>query len=406
MQLYNTLSRAVEPFEPGPEVSVYVCGITPYDTTHLGHAFLYVAFDVLIRHLESKGLPVRYTQNVTDIDDDMLRKAGELGMDYLELGRRETERFVRDMAALNVRSPDHYPRATEEIGRMVEIIEALVAKGHAYEREGNVYYDISSFPSYGALSRANRSEMLDLARERGGNPDDPLRRDPLDFLLWQAAKAGEPSWPSPWGEGRPGWHIECSEMSLHYLGQPVTIHGGGSDLIFPHHESERAQSESYTGEEPFVRYWMHVGMLRYQGDKMSKSLGNLVLVGDLLREHTPDAVRLALLSRHYRDSWEYEDSMIESAQALADRLSAAAELVGSEGPALDVQGMEEAFEQALDDDLDTPAAVAALEQLAGAIEAGAQEGLDVSTAQALLREKGSVLGLAGQQAPVAHGAAQ
>ncbi|MBA2363175.1 MAG: cysteine--tRNA ligase, partial [Chloroflexia bacterium] len=335
MRLYDTLSGEARAFESGPEVSVYVCGITPYDTTHLGHAFLYVVFDVLMRHLEARGHSVTYTQNVTDIDDDILRKAAELGMDYRELARRETERFQRDLAALNVRPPDHYPRATQEIDRMVDLIRRLVEHGNAYEREGNVYFRLSSYASYGALSKLDRAEMLELAAERGGNPDDPLRDDPLDFQLWQRAAPGEPSWPSPWSDGRPGWHIECSEMALRYLGQPVTIHGGGSDLIFPHHECERAQSESLNPADPFVRYWMHVGMLRYEGEKMSKSLGNLVLVGDLLEQYSPDAIRLALLSHHYRESWEYEHEVLTTAQSWADQLAAALELPSGEGQPLD-----------------------------------------------------------------------
>lgn len=393
LHLYDTLSERLRPFESGPDVGVYVCGITPYDTTHLGHAFLYVVFDVLMRHLESQGYKVTYTQNVTDIDDDILRKARELNTDWIELGRRETERFRRDLAALNVRPPDHYPRATEEIPGMVELIGRLLAGGHAYEREGNVYFRKASYPRYGELSKLDRDEMLEIAAERGGNPSDPLRDDPLDFQLWQAAKPGEPSWPSPWGPGRPGWHIECSEMALRYLGQPVTIHGGGSDLIFPHHECERAQSESLNPREPFVRYWMHVGMLRYKGEKMSKSLGNLVLAGDLLRTYSPDAIRLALLSHHYRESWEYEDGVIAAAQEQADELAAAQTLPSGEGAPLEITVRSASFDAALDNDLDTPTAIHELLGLAGEIERGSREGRDVVGAQDVLREKGGILGL-------------
>ncbi len=397
LQLYDTLSGQHKPLESGPAVSVYVCGITPYDTTHLGHAFLYVAFDVLIRHLESQGYTVTYTQNVTDIDDDILRKARELGMDYLELGRRETERFRRDLDALGVRAPDHYPRATEEIPQMVELIGRLIDGGHAYERAGNVYFRKDTYPRYGELSKLSREEMLEIAAERGGNPDDPLRDDPLDFQLWQAAKPGEPSWPSPWGNGRPGWHIECSEMAQRYLGQPVTIHGGGADLIFPHHECERAQSESLNPEAPFVHHWVHVGMLRYEGEKMSKSLGNLVLVGDLLQTYSPDAIRLALLSRHYRESWEYDEGVIATAQAAADELANALALPYGDGASLDVLVRAASFEAALDNDLDTPTALHELLGLAGEIERGSREGAEVTNAQALLREKGRVLGLTFRQ---------
>ena len=398
MRLYDTLSGDICMFESDPEVSVYVCGITPYDTTHLGHAFLYVVFDVLMRHLEASGHTVTYTQNVTDIDDDILRKAAELGMDYRELARRETERFQRDLAALNVRPPDHYPRATEEIDRMVELIGRLIDDGHAYEREGNVYFRISSYASYGALSKLDRSEMLEIAAERGGNPDDPLRDDSLDFQLWQKAAPGEPSWPSPWSDGRPGWHIECSEMALRYLGQPVTIHGGGSDLIFPHHESERAQSESLDPNHPFVRYWVHVGMLRYEGEKMSKSLGNLVLVDDLLEIYSADAIRLALLSRHYRESWEYELAVLTTAQDWADQLAAALELPSGEGQPLDPSLRNAEFAAALDNDLDTPTAIHELLGLAGEMEMASGTGASITAAKDLLRAKGDILGLSFQPA--------
>lgn len=401
MQLYNTLSACVEPFESERDVSVYVCGITPYDTTHLGHAFLYVLFDVLMRHLTSKGHAVKYTQNVTDIDDDILRKARELGMDYMELGRRETERFQRDLSALNVRPPDHYPRATEEIPQMVDLIATLIKRGHAYERAGNVYFRRSTYSAFGELSKLDRAEMLEIARERGGNPDDPLRDDPLDFLLWQAAAPGEPNWPSPWSPGRPGWHIECSEMALRYLGQPVTIHGGGSDLIFPHHECERAQSEGLNPNEPFVRYWVHVGMLRYQGEKMSKSLGNLVLVSNLLEQgYTPDAIRLALLSHLYRESWEYEDQYIELSQSQSDALSRAAQAQSGSGPAHDPSERANAFSSALDDDLNTPAAIESLLALADDIEMASRRGSEITAAQDSLRVLGSELGLTLQPSSV------
>ncbi|MDQ3328141.1 MAG: cysteine--tRNA ligase [Chloroflexota bacterium] len=393
MRLYDTLSGEACAFESGPEVSMYVCGITPYDTTHLGHAFLYVVFDVLMRHLEASGYTVTYTQNVTDIDDDILRKSAELAMDYRELARRETERFQRDLAALNVRPPDHYPRATQEIDRMVALIGQLVERGHAYEREGNVYFRLSSYASYGALSKLNRAEMLEIAAERGGNPDDPLRDDPLDFQLWQKAAPSEPSWPSPWSDGRPGWHIECSEMALRYLGQPVTIHGGGSDLIFPHHECERAQSESLNPDEPFVRFWVHVGMLRYENEKMSKSLGNLVLVGDLVEEYSPDAIRLALLSHHYRESWEYEHKVLTTAQAWADQLAAALELRSGDGQPLDPSLRAAEYAAALDNDMDIPTAIHELLGLACEMEVGSRAGASIAAAREVLREKGDILGL-------------
>ncbi len=358
MRLYDTLSGDTRMFESGPEVSVYVCGITPYDTTHFGHAFLYVVFDVLMRHLEARGHTVTYTQNVTDIDDDILRKAAELGMDYRELARRETERFQRDLAALNVRPPDHYPRATEEINRMVELIGRLIDDGHAYEREGNVYFRISSYSSYGALSKLDRSEMLEIAAERGGNPDDPLRDDPLDFQLWQQAAPGEPSWPSPWSDGRPGWHIECSAMIAEHLGPTIDIHGGGLDLIFPHHENEIAQSRCAHAGAPLARYWLHNGFLSMAGgDKMSKSLGNVVTVGELLEQgHKGEVLRLALLSAHYRQPLEWSEQLIAQAKATLDGLyRTAGDAVASE--------VDPAVMEALGDDLNTPLALERLRDL-------------------------------------------
>jgi len=389
MKLYDTLTNQIKPLagEDG-RVSVYVCGITPYDTTHLGHAFLYVTFDVLIRYLESTGYQVIYTQNVTDIDDDILRKAKELNMFYLDLAERETNRFLSDLRALNVRMPDHYPHATQEIDGMVEIISKLIDKGHAYVRDGNVYFDIDTYEGFGQLSKLSREEMIAIARERGGNPDDPLRDDPLDFLLWQRSAEGEPAWDSPWSKGRPGWHIECSTMSLKYLGASLTIHGGGADLIFPHHECERAQSECYTGISPFVKHWMHVGMLRYQGEKMSKSLGNLVLVDRLLQNYSPDAVRLVLISHHYQESWEYQDSMIEEAEKLAQKIRIAT----SRAPAHDAELQDtyefDLFRQAMEDNLNTPRAVELLRSLSEEIIQN-----DDNNKACVLRQIATTLGL-------------
>jgi cysteinyl-tRNA synthetase len=344
MRLYNTMTGRVEDFTPrGPDVpvTVYACGITPYDVSHLGHALVGLTYDVLTRYLRYRGYQTRYVQNVTDIDDDILRKAKEVGLPWDELGRQQTERYLTTQDRLNIRRPDVYARATEETPKMVEIISGLLERGLAYERQGSVYYDISADPEYGKLSHLDREEMLAIAAERGGKLDDPRKDDPLDFLLWQAAAPGEPTWPSPWGPGRPGWHIECSAMSMRYLGETIDIHGGGSDLIFPHHESEIAQSEGFTGQ-PFVRYWMHVGMLRYEGEKMSKSLGNLVMAPQLLEHYSPDAIRLCLLSHRYREAWDYEDSAIEAAQALADLLKATAncaELNSGPASAIDTQAL-------------------------------------------------------------------
>src|SRR5579862_12583 len=251
MKLFNTLTQSLEPFVALDDlVRIYVCGVTPYDTTHLGHAFTYVSFDTLIRYLEYNGQKVRYVQNVTDIDDDVLRKARELGMAWDELGKRETERFLRDLHALNVRFPDVYARATDEIPHIIEIVLTLVERGYAYVSEGCVFYDVPKDKEFGAMARAiglqDYQAMLNIANERGNFPDDRRKRDPLDFVLWQAQAPGEPAWNSPWGPGRPGWHIECTAMSIRYLGQQIDIHGGGADLNFPHHTCEIAQSEHYT----------------------------------------------------------------------------------------------------------------------------------------------------------------
>ena len=251
MKLYNSLTRKVEPFQPlADEVTVYTCGITPYDTTHLGHAFTYTSADVLIRYLEYQGWRVRYVQNVTDIDDDILRKAKELGEDWRSLGNRWTAFFIRDMQALNVRPPDVFPRATEVISEIIEAVKRLIDAGVAYESHGNVYFSVRSWESYGKLSRLSPEAMLPIANERGNNPDDPNKRDPLDFVLWQAQAPGEPAWESPRGPGRPGWHIECSTMARCYLGETVDIHVGGADLMFPHHEGEIAQFEPVNPGKP------------------------------------------------------------------------------------------------------------------------------------------------------------
>ncbi|HET8632272.1 MAG TPA: cysteine--tRNA ligase [Thermomicrobiales bacterium] len=396
MRLYNTMTRETEEFTTrGPDVpvTVYACGITPYDVSHLGHALVGLTYDVLTRYLNFLGYATRYVQNVTDIDDDVLRRAARDAVPWDELGRRQTARYVETNDRLNIRRPDVYPRATEETAKMVEIIAGLLERDHAYERQGNVYFRIASDPAYGKLSGYDRAEMLRIAAERGGKTEDPLKDDPLDFLLWQAAAPGEPTWPSPWGPGRPGWHIECSAMSMRYLGDTIDIHGGGADLIFPHHESEIAQSECFTGQ-PFVRYWMHVGMLRYQGEKMSKSLGNLVMAFDLLETYSADAIRLCLLSHRYRDSWDFEHDQMPPAQEFADALrSAAVESAAGAGPAVDACAPRARFLAAMDDDLNTPVALDALRDLATAIHEGQARGADVSEAQAILRELTGILGL-------------
>ncbi len=396
MRLYNTMSGQIEDFTPrGADVpvTIYACGITPYDVSHLGHALVCLTYDVLGRYLRYRGYQTRYVQNVTDIDDDILKRAARDGVTWDELGRTQTARYLATMDRLNMLRPDVYAKATEETGKMVEIIAGLLAAGLAYNRQGNVFFRVAADPDYGKLSKYDRAEMLAIAAERGGNPNDPLKDDPLDFLLWQAAAPGEPTWPSPWGPGRPGWHIECSAMSMRYLGDTIDVHGGGTDLIFPHHESEIAQSESFS-KQPFVRYWMHVGMLRYQGEKMSKSLGNLVMAPELLETYSPDAIRLCLLAHSYRESWDYEDDAIVEAQALANVLTAAARAGGAAATAtIDAEATRRRFEAAMDDDYDTPTVLPILRDLATQIQAARDRGADVRNTQAVLRELADVLGL-------------
>ena len=396
MRLYNTMSGQIEDFAPrGTDVpvTIYACGITPYDVSHLGHALVGLTYDILGRYLRYRGYQTRYVQNVTDIDDDILKRAARDGIAWDELGRTQTARYLETMDRLNILRPDVYARATEETPKMVEIIGGLLERGLAYNKEGNIFFRVNADPDYGKLSKYDRAEMLAIAAERGGKPNDPLKDDPLDFLLWQAASPGEPTWPAPWGAGRPGWHIECSAMSMKYLGETIDIHGGGSDLIFPHHESEIAQSEGYT-RHPFVRYWMHVGMLRYEGEKMSKSLGNLVMAPKLLETYSPDAIRLCLLAHRYRDAWDYEASAIEEAQALADLLKrAVAAPIGDAASDIDADAARDRFIAAMDDDYDTPAALVGLRALADRIVAGSAAGASVQRAQATLRELTDVLGL-------------
>jgi cysteinyl-tRNA synthetase len=398
MRLFDTLTQQKQTLTPlGERVTLYVCGITPYDTTHLGHAFLNVVFDTLVRTLRWQGRAVTYVQNVTDIDDDILRKSRELGMAWDELGRRETARYLDDLRALNVTMPDYYIRASDEIPRMIEMVQALVSEGHAYVRDGWVYFRVASDPEYGQLANAGGyvgyDAWLRTANERGNNPDDPRKDDPLDFVLWQAQQPGEPGWESPWGLGRPGWHIECSAMATHYLGPRIDIHGGGADLIFPHHTCEIAQCENVTGQRPFVQIWMHVAMVRQDGEKMSKSLGNLTRVSELLPSYSGDAIRFMLLSHHYREAWEYQDEDMREAARRVEALHRAYLVPASQRtPATAVGGAAQAARDevaaALDDDLDTPRALRALERLARSIaDEGAAE--DV----AMLRELAGVLGL-------------
>lgn len=364
MELYNTLSRKKERFEtikPG-EVNIYVCGITPYDTTHLGHAFTYISFDVLIRYLRFKGYKVNYTQNVTDIDDDILRKAKEQKKDWQELGKFWTDRFLNDLKFLNVFPPTHYVKATDSINKIIKMVDSLINKGYAYEKRGNVYFDIKKFKNYGKLSKYNKSQMILISKERGADPKDPLKKNPLDFILWQNEKPGEPSWQTPWGKGRPGWHIECSAMVNTYLGDRIDIHGGGRDLVFPHHESEIAQSESFTGKKPYVKYWMHTSMVLYEGEKMSKSLGNMIMISDLAKKYPADVIRFMLLSHHYREPWEFEDLEMDDVEKKMSEIKKA--LNKKSGNGKTKLNYLRKFESLMDDDLNTPKVLELISEMA------------------------------------------
>jgi L-cysteine:1D-myo-inositol 2-amino-2-deoxy-alpha-D-glucopyranoside ligase len=384
MRLYDTARRSVVPFEPPKTVRMYVCGITPYDSTHLGHAATYLTYDILIRRLEELGHDVRMVRNITDVDDSILPKARELGVPYLELAEAEMARFRSDMAALDMRPPVAEPRATESVPRIVELVARLLESEHAYLTAGTAYFDVSSFPSFGELSHYREEQMVKLARARGGNPDDPHRRAPLDFVLWQPSLPDEPAWRAPFGVGRPGWHIECSAMAMPEHGPTLDLHGGGTDLIFPHHECEIAQSEAITGE-PFVRHWLHSAMVNYEGEKMSKSLGNLVFISDLLKHADPRAIRIALLRHHYRHGFEWYDTDLEEGVALLHRLLAAAQ--ATDGP--DPTPFAARVRDAIDDDLDTPRALEALDDLASAILSGDGD----PSAPEVLCELGQLLGI-------------
>jgi L-cysteine:1D-myo-inositol 2-amino-2-deoxy-alpha-D-glucopyranoside ligase len=390
VQLFDTAARRVVPFEPGPIVRMYVCGITPYDSTHLGHAATYLAYDLLARRLEELGHEVRMVRNVTDVDDSILPKARELGIPYLELAEAELARFHSDLDALGMRPPVAEPRATESIPGMIDMIDQLLNRGHAYLTHGTVYFDVSTFERFGELSHYSRDHMIRLARARGGRPEDPHRRDALDFVLWQPSLPDEPAWRAPFGVGRPGWHVECSVMAMATLGETLDLHGGGTDLIFPHHECEVAQSESVTGQ-PFSRHWMHSAMVSYEGEKMSKSLGNLVFVSDLLKVADPSAIRLALMRHHYRAGFEWYDSDVDEATALLHRLRAAGARSG--GP--DPEPFAARVRAALDDDLDAPRAVDALDELASAVLSGG----DDPRAPGALGELGSLVGIDLHQPP-------
>ena len=400
MRLYNTLSGAKEEFTvPDGVVKMYVCGITPYSGSHVGHAMSAVVFDVVRRYMEFKGYEVRHVQNFTDIDDKMIAAAAEEGVAVSELAERNIAAFLADMDALNVKRATVYPRATQEIEGIVEMILRLEERGFAYSVNGDVYFRVRKDPEYGKLGRRRLEDMIAGARLEV----DEQKEDVMDFALWKGEKPGEPAWDSPWGPGRPGWHIECSAMAMRYLDRTIDIHGGGRDLVFPHHENEIAQSEAYSSVRPFARFWVHNGMVRFDEDKMSKSLGNIVGVHDALARHAPDALRMFFLSSHYRSPVNYADDAVEGHARAVGRLRQALGAASGAGPALDPAPYEAAFTQAMDDDLNTPRAVAALFDLARDVNRSSGAGMDVSAGQAALGSLAGVLGLTLEDAPAPEG---
>src|SRR4051812_1006410 len=362
LTLYDTRRRRVAPFRPrARRATMYVCGVTPYDTTHLGHARTFLVFDLIARLLEARGVEVTYAQNVTDIDESILQRAARDGVDWRELGRREERKFLEDMKALGWRRPDVMPHATREIPSMLSLAARLLAAGHAYRTEGGgLYYDASSFPRFGEISHLSPAKMRAInAAQDDAALDAPKRRSPLDFALWRSVASG-PTWPSPYGRGRPGWHLECSAMSERYLGLPIDIHGGGTDLAYPHHDCETAQSEAEPGAT-FVRHWVHAAPVRLDGEKMSKSLGNMIFVRDALRQSSPQALRLYLFDLHYRRAFDHDEARLGRARERVERLACAL----GRGPA--ALGRDRATREVLsllERDLDTPSAIRTLERAA------------------------------------------
>jgi cysteinyl-tRNA synthetase len=397
MKVFNTLSGKKEEFVPqGDVVTMYVCGINPYADAHIGHAMSYIFFDVVRRYLEFRGYKVKHVQNITDIEDNIITHANELSVSVPELTQKYVERYDEDIERLNILRAHEYPRAMGEIEKILEIVQGLEEKGFAYAVGGNVYFRVRNVPDYGKLSGRSLEQMRAGARIDVGED----KEDPMDFLLWKAAKPGEPSWDSPWGKGRPGWHIECSAMSIRYLGEQIDIHGGGQDLVFPHHENEIAQAESFTGKKPFAKYWIHNGLLQMGADKMSKSVGNLVTIREALEKYSTDAIRIFILSSYYRSPLTYSEETLEAAEKGAERLRQAASRTGEENKGeaqIDTESYRSRFIEAMDDDFGTAQAVAVLFDLAREINQAADSGLDTSEARGMLVELAGVLGLTLQE---------
>ena len=398
MKLYNTLTGEEQEFvlAVGKSVNMYVCGVTVYGATHVGHGLSYVVFDVLRRYLEYLGYQVNHVQNFTDVDDKIIQRAQQQGVSVGQLSEHFIDEYFRSMDALNVRRAHVYPQATQEIPRMVDTIGDLIDKGYAYPADGDVYFRVEKSEGYGNLSHRTLEGMIAGSRVQVGQ----AKEHPMDFILWKGAKPGEPSWDSPWGLGRPGWHIECTTMALAYLGETLDIHGGGQDLVFPHHENEIAQSEAYTNKKPFARFWVHNGHVRLRGDKMSRSVGNLVSLEEALQRFSADVLRLYFLNSHYRSPLYYSDEDCAAMERGAERLRYALKPGdGNDGESCDPQPYQERFLAAMDYDLNTPRAIAALFDLAREINRAREAGRSVSQAQDTLRCLGDLLGLTFQVRP-------
>jgi cysteinyl-tRNA synthetase len=391
IQLYNSLTRKKEEFVPiGDEVKMYVCGVTVYDDSHLGHALSSIVFDVLHRYLEFRGFKVRRVQNFTDVDDKIINKAKSEGVPPDEITEKYIESFFKSMDGLNVRRATVHPRATEDMPDIIGLVQRLIDGGAAYASNGSVYFRVRNASDYGKLSGQNIDEMREATRHEleGG------KEDPVDFALWKAVKPDEPRWDSPWGPGRPGWHIECSAMAFKHLGEQIDIHGGGLDLIFPHHENEIAQSESASGAVPFARFWVHNGLMRTAEATMSKSLGNVFNVDSALEEFSADAIRLWILQSHYRTNALLDTELIAAAERSMRRIRQAVEIESAESDeSVDFRAFEKRFVEAMDDDLNTPQAIAAIFDLVRETFRGRDTGIDVSGATEAIRDLTGVLGL-------------
>jgi cysteinyl-tRNA synthetase len=394
--VYNTMSRKEEPFETiEPDVvRMYVCGVTPYSDAHVGHGLSAIVFDVIRRYLEWKGYTVYHAQNFTDIDDKIIARSAQENIDPMDLVNEMIDRFKAEIGALNNLPATYYPRATEEVPHMIEMIEGLIERGYAYEVEGgDVNYAVNHFDEYGKLSHRKLEDLLAGARIEV----DERKAHPMDFALWKAAKPGEPAWDSPWGPGRPGWHIECSVMARRYLGSRIDIHGGGADLIFPHHENEIAQSEAFSDARPFARYWMHNALLQLGGEKMSKSIGNLVTIREILDQGNAHAFRFYVLQTHYRHPLTYSEEGLESARRGLERLQSAMRHrsddrgAPSSETAAAIAAAKEQFVEAMDDDFNTPVAVSVLFDLARV--ANSSDGADQSAVQDAMLDLAGILGL-------------